>query len=271
MANDNSYEKAKNKIDERSDAVRIPDMVLIPAGPFKMGTSIEQIAIMVETENWAEEWQMHDLFQVEQPQHEVNLPSFEIGRNPITNIEYFSFIYNSGHRVPKNWTGFHYNEGEAFHPVTGVSKDDTLAYCKWISSALKTEYRLPSEAEWEKAARGTDGRIYPWGDAFDPWRCNTLESAKKSTTPCGTYSPSGDSPYGVMDMVGNVYEWTSSFLLPYPFKIEVSPEDNNRKCIVRGGAWYYTQKLARCSARESVLPDFVSTSLGFRLARSASD
>jgi formylglycine-generating enzyme required for sulfatase activity len=240
-------------------------MVLIPAGTFLMGTSDEQIALMVETEIWAEEWRFSDLFQAEQPQHKLNLPDFEIGLYTVSNIQYYSFIYNSGHRVPKSWLGFHYPDGEANFPVTGVSKSDTLEYCAWLSKSLNIEYRLPTEAEWEKAARGKDGRIYPWGDAFDPWRCNTLESAKHATTPNGSYSPSGDSVYGVADMAGNVWEWTSSFLAPYPYK---ESSDRENKCIVRGGAWYYSHKLARCAARETVLADYVSPSLGFRLARS---
>lgn len=259
-------EKSKNK-EEITETGKAPQMVLIPAGPFLMGTSDEQVAMMVENENWAEEWHTEDLFQIEQPQHKVTLPDFEIGLYPVSNLEYFSFIYNTGHRVPKNWTGFHYGEGEASHPVAGISKADALAYCKWLSASLKTEYRLPTEAEWEKAARGTEGRIYPWGDFFDPWRCNTLESAKRATTPNGSYSPSGDSVYGIADMAGNVWEWTSSFFSPYPFK-ENTDLDKTNKCIVRGGAWYYSHKLARCAARETVLPDYVSTSLGFRLVHS---
>lgn len=253
---------------ENPESTIQPVLVLIPSGQFLMGTSDEQIATLVETENWAEDWQMSDLFQVEQPQHKVSLPDFEIGQYPVSNFEYYSFVYNSGHRVPKNWIGFHYDIDEANCPVTGVSKSDALEYCKWLSKTLNLEYRLPSEAEWEKAARGKDGRIYPWGDVFDPWRCNTLESAKKATTPNGAYSPGGDSPYGVADMAGNVWEWTSSFLHPYPYNGTSEHDSKNNKCIVRGGAWYYSHKLARCAARENVLPDYVSPALGFRLARS---
>lgn len=264
MKNNQSEKKPQDEIKDKDlDIARAPLMVLIPEGPFLMGTSDEQIALLTETENWAEEWLDDGLFQVEQPQHKITLPSYEIGKLPVSNLEYFSFIYNTGHRVPKTWIGFHYEDGTANHPVSGVSKLDALAYCAWISDSLKTEYRLPTEAEWEKAARGTDGRIYPWGDNFDPWRCNTLESAKRNTTQSGEFSPSGDSVYGVADMSGNVWEWTSSFLAPYPF------EANNKdtKCVVRGGAWYYSHKLARCATREGVLADYVSPALGFRLAR----
>ena len=264
----------KNSKDEESkdreisvDSVKPPVMVLIPGGSFLMGTSDEQISLLIETEDWADEWLHEDLFQVEQPQHKVTLPDYEIGKYPVSNIEYFSFIYNTGHRVPKSWTGFHYNDGEANHPVSGVSKHDATAYCEWVSKSLKTVFRLPTEAEWEKASRGTDGRIYPWGENFDPWRCNTLESAKRGTTPNGSYSPSGDSIYGVADMVGNVWEWTDSFLTSYPYSEKPENKTSESKCIVRGGAWYYSHKLARCAARENVLADYVSPALGFRLAR----
>jgi toxoflavin biosynthesis protein ToxD len=260
--------KEKNNTTVPDEIIKPPQMVIIPAGPFLMGTSDEQIKVMTENEDWADEWRSEDLFHAEQPQHTVTLSAFEIGNYPVSNFEYYSFIYNSGYRVPKNWIGFHFNDGEAAHPVTGVSKTDALEYCKWLSKSVNFEYRLPTEAEWEKAARGIEGRIYPWGDNFDPWRCNTLESAKRNTTPCGSYSPGGDSPYSVADMSGNVWEWTSSFMQPYPYKENSDHEGSKNKCIVRGGAWYYSHKLARCAARESVLPDYISPSLGFRLAHS---
>ncbi|PKO00745.1 MAG: formylglycine-generating enzyme family protein [Chloroflexi bacterium HGW-Chloroflexi-4] len=268
MANEKDKKDDLHKRDQINESMKHPLMVEIPAGEFLMGTSDQQIAVLLETEKWAEEWVEEGMFQVEQPQHKVELQSFEIGLYPVSNIDYYSFIYNTGHRVPKNWIGYHYADGEANFPVAGISKKDALAYCEWISKNLKTIYRLPNEAEWEKAARGTDGRIYPWGDFFDPWRCNTLESAKRATTANGSYSPSGDSIYGIADMVGNVWEWTSSFLLPYPFKNISEKEANTNKCVVRGGAWYYSHKLARCAARETVLADYVSPALGFRLARS---
>ena len=269
MSNNNAFEEKSKKEEGFSGSVKPPQMVLIASGPFLMGTSDEQIAQLVETENWVEEWRMGDMFQVEQPQHTVDLPSFEIGQYPVSNNEYYAFIYNTGHRVPKHWIGFHYNIEETNCPVTGVSKSDAIAYCEWLSKLLKADYHLPNEAEWEKAARGNEGRIYPWGDFFDPWRCNTLESARKSTTPNGSYSPSGDSIYGVADMAGNVWEWTTSFLQPYPFKNSAERDTPKSKSIIRGGAWYYSHKFARCAARENVLPDYVSTSLGFRLAKSA--
>jgi formylglycine-generating enzyme required for sulfatase activity len=171
--------------------------------------------------------------------------------------------------VPRDWIGFRFPEGTENHPVTGVSRLDALAYCQWLSEKLATEYRLPSEAEWERAARGDDGRMYPWGDEFDPWRCNTVESGKRGTTAAGGYTPGGDSPWGANDMAGNVWEWTNSQLKPYPYMAGDGREEQipGAVYVIRGGSWYYSRKLARCACREGAISIFISPSLGFRLAR----
>jgi formylglycine-generating enzyme required for sulfatase activity len=109
-------------------------------------------------------------------------------------------------------------------------------------------FRLPTEFEWEKAARGVDGREWPWGNEFDETRCNTLESKKGGTSPVGSYSPQGDSPFGVADMAGNVLEWTQSLYLPYrilkPKKIQKS-----KTYVLRGGSYFQGSKSARCATR----------------------
>jgi len=265
-----SSTSANEQNDVKAVNVIPPEMVLIPAGDLIMGISDEQIQRLVDREEWAEEWYNRDLFLVEQPQHRLHLPAYEIARAPVTNIEYYQFVWETGHRVPRAWIGFAYLEGTEQHPVTGVSRLDALAYCKWLSDILGSEYRLPSEAEWERAARGDDARIYPWGNEFDPWRCNTAASGRRSTSRVGEYSPGGDSPWGVVDLSGNVWEWTSSLLKPYPYQPDDGREDpdGGGEYVIRGGAWYYSHKLARCSCRESARPDYVSPSLGFRLARS---
>lgn len=258
--------------------VRIPEMVSIPSGDFMMGTSYKQIEYMLEHEPWADEWHEKEMFHVEQPYHKVFVPAFEIARHPVTNFEYHLFIWESGYRAPKTWLGFHYTEEVAFHPVAGVSREDALAYCEWLQKALVKAtgedpenfiYRLPSEAEWERAARGDDDRIYPWGNDFDPWRCNTADSRLGGTSQVGCYSPSGDSPCEAADLAGNVWEMTGTVLRPYPYKPDDGREDPspNDICAIRGGAWYYSHKLARCTSREGVLRGFTSPALGFRLAR----
>lgn len=247
-----------------------PEMITIPEGDYLIGISDDQITHLLRTELWAEEWVEKDMFAIEQPQHIIHMPAFQIGRTPVTNGEYYLFIWTTGYKVPKEWSGFRFAEGTENHPVIGVSKIDVQAYCDWLNETLGADYRLPTEAEWESAARGGDERLYPWGEEFDPWRCNTLESGKRGTTPVGEYSPSGDSPFGVVDMAGNVWEWTSSVLKPYPYQATDGREngDLRSRFVIRGGSWYYSHKLARTTVREGVLSTFTSPALGFRLGRS---
>jgi toxoflavin biosynthesis protein ToxD len=248
-----------------------PVMIAIPAGKFLMGTSDDNIQqLQLKESDWAYEWSDNDLFAAEQPPHIVNLSAFEIAQYPVTNAEYYTFIWDSGHRIPRAWTGYTFPDGTENHPVVGVSKSDVESYIQWLNEKSKMNFRLPTEAEWERAARGDDGRVFPWGNTFDPWRCNTAESIKKGTTPVGIYSPSGDSVCGAADMVGNVWEWTQSLFMPYPYRPNTNREEikPNGRYVVRGGAWYYTRKFARCTVREGVLPDHLSPSIGFRLARS---
>lgn len=249
--------------------IKTPKMITIPEGVFFMGTSDEQIQFLLVREDWAREWYDDDLFQAEQPYHEVVLPAFEIAISPVTNYDYFQFIWSTGYRVPKGWIGFHYPEDTEQNPVTGISRLDANAYITWLNKTLQTTFRLPVEPEWERAARGDEGRIYPWGDDFDPWRCNTLESGKRATTPILSYSPGGDSIFGITDMAGNVWEWTDSILMPYPYDSEDGREEHRpaERYVVRGGSWYYSRKLARCACREGLLETYTSPALGFRLAR----
>lgn len=151
------------------------EMILIPAGEFLMGPN-------------------------KQP---VYLPAYYIDRTPVTNAEYKVFVDATGYSFPPHWRQGKPVPGTEDHPVVQVSWFDAAAYAQWAGK------RLPTAAEWEKAARGTDGRIYPWGDVFDPTRLNCGEGGPFKTTPVGQYSPQGDSPYGVVDMAGNVYEWTN--------------------------------------------------------------
>jgi len=214
---------ANPSADVESDEIQVrqPTMISVPAGSFLVGTSDADIThLQLHESDWAYEWTDNDLFEAQRPQHSVVLSAFEIGLTPVTNIEYHMFITATGYRLPRGWIGFYYPEGMENHPVVGVSKKDSEAYCAWLNLRIGSDYRLPTEVEWERAARGTDGRIYPWGNTFDPWRCNTSESARRGTTPVGFFSPSGDSYLGAADMVGNVWEWTSSILMPYPYDLQ---------------------------------------------------
>lgn len=258
------------QLDPTTSRIKLPVMITIHPCEFLMGTSDDDIMrLQLKERDWAYDWSDNDLFDTERPQHMVHLPAYEIAKNPVTNAEFHYFIWDTGYRLPKGWVGFSYPDETGPHPVTGINKIDAEAYIGWLNKRTGLVFRLPNEAEWEYAARTEDGRIYPWGNTFDPWRCNTQESHKKGTTPVGNYSPGGDSILGAVDMVGNVWEWTSSIMMPYPF----DPNDGRQeqrldaKYVIRGGAWYYSRKLARCAAREGMLPNHMSPSIGFRLAR----
>jgi formylglycine-generating enzyme required for sulfatase activity len=162
------------------------------------------------------------------------------------------------------------------HPVVLVRYEDAVAYCRWLSASLGRVFRLPTEAEWEKAARGgADGHHYPWGDDIDPSRCNFLidPSAKREggTCPTGTYSPNA---YGLYDVCGNVWEWVSDwYSAAYDSQTEshdpTGPASGAMR-IVRGGSWVnHDVSLLRCAHRHSVPPDTYAYSIGFRVACSA--
>jgi formylglycine-generating enzyme required for sulfatase activity len=172
------------------------------------------------------------------------LPEFWIGRTPVTNAEYAQFVIATGYEPPRHWEAGVPPDEIFNHPVTHVSWHDSMAYEEW---AYK---RLPAEEEWEKAARGLDGWAYPWGE-WEKGRCNTKESSIGTTTPVGIYSPEGDSPYGCMDMAGNVFEWTASI--------------NGKYRILRGGAYNHPRDLAHCAFRIRHKPSYRYRNIGFRV------
>ncbi|GEM_PF-588156 len=235
-----------------------PEMVRVPAGYFWMGSD--------EFDKQARDR--------EKPRHRLYLPEYWIGRYPVTNREYRLFLLaHPERRKPAGWEGLDFPAGKADHPVRDVTWHDALAYCRWLSGLTGRRYLLPSEAEWEKAARGTDGRIYPWGDRWDKNRCNTWEGGIKDTTPVGRYSLAGDSPYGCADMSGNVWEWTRSIYKKYPY----DPQDGRENLdapdsvlrVLRGGSWSGISRLARCAVRNWGLPDVLFFNvIGFRIVLS---
>ena len=246
-----------------------PQMVKIPPGKFLMGTTAEQAqAALKETKN-DKDWQK--LLEWEQPQHTVELSEYSIGKYPITNREYQEFIKDAKYQPPQGWDGDKFPDGKGGHPVVNVSWDDAIAYCKWLSEKTKKPYRLPTEAEWEKAARGEDGRVYPWGKEFDSKKANTNESGIVDTSEVGQFSPQGDSPFGCADMAGNVLEWCLDWFDGNEYrnrkqgvKDPKGPESGSSRGL-RGGSWAYDQYFARVSFRYLNRPSYPWSLYGFRV------
>jgi formylglycine-generating enzyme required for sulfatase activity len=211
------------------------------------------------------------------PQHEVYLEPFYIDRYPVTQAEYHRFVQVRAHPIPSyhvDWVNSdEYNWDEETrtppadkldHPVVLVTWRDACAYSAWARK------RLPTEAEWERAARGTDGRRWPWGDEFKPGYCNTYGLGVGRTTAVYRFTPHGDSPEGVGDLVGNVWEWTSSLYRPYPYDPHDGREDPDAPGfrVLRGGSWFNDASSAHGCARLD--GDFLFfTNVGFRCAVSA--
>ncbi|GAB4546603.1 MAG: hypothetical protein Fur002_21850 [Anaerolineales bacterium] len=213
----------------------------------------------------------------EQPQHTVELSEYFIGKYPVTNREYQAFVRDAKYKPPSGWEGDQFPAEKGGHPVVNVSWEDASAYCKWLSEKTKKNYRLPTEAEWEKAARGEDGRIYPWGNAFDPKKANTAETKIGDTTDVGKFSPQGDSPYGCADMAGNVWEWCNDWFNGNEYKggvdkVTKDPQgaQNGKSRVLRGGSWYSSDDYVRSANRGDYPPDVIYYSVGFRCARSLS-
>ena len=247
-----------------------PQLETVPDGPFLMGTTKEQARQLLE-EGFEEE-----LIRWEVPQHTVKLSAYQIGKYPVTNQEYQAFIQESDLRPPTNWDGDQYPEGKGDHPVVYVSWLDAQAYCRWLSKKTGKNYRLPTEAEWEKAARGEDGRVYPWGDEWSAKKCNCNENGIDDTTPVGQYSPQGDSTYGCADMAGNVWEWCADRFDEEEYqrrtKLEEAivdpqgPKEGDYR-VLRGGAFVATWSV-RCASRNWSSPFNWNCGLGFRVVAS---
>ena len=247
---------------------QLAEMVEIPAGEFLMGTDSERS-------------DKHN-----RPQHKVYLDKFYIDKYLVTNAEYARFVVATKHRAPLDWVDGTIPDEKYFHPVTMVTWYDAQDYCGWEGK------RLPTEAEWEKAARGMDGRRWPWGNSMDAGKLNTYYHVG-STTEVMTYK-NGISPYGVYDMAGNVSEWTGSDFAPYegsdapadvfqPKKVmATSGADEAMKVgdlvavegvfkVRRGGSWKSDPFSTSTYHRNFSMPYYASDFFGFRCATERSE
>jgi formylglycine-generating enzyme required for sulfatase activity len=227
-----------------------PEWIEVPAGEFWMGSGKG--------------------FDWERPPHRVYLKRFQIGRVPVTNAQYRFFVEATDHAPPSHWEDNRVERGLESHPVVNVSWDDAMAYSHWLSEVTGKLVTLPSEAQWEKAARGDrDRREYPWGDEWDVAHCNTAELGLGDTTPVGIF-PEGASLYGCLDMAGNVWEWTTSLSgFRYPYdpadgRESVEAGDGVRR-VVRGGSFRNSRLHVRGACRRSYSPDLDSSTTGFRV------
>lgn len=233
-----------------------PDMVKVTAGEFTMGST--------EVDKEARALQYGDRkpwYANERPERKLSLSEYYIDRHEVTNARYKEFVDATGHAPPPHWAGGSYPERLMDHPVVYVNWSEADAYCKWKGK------RLPTEAEWEKAARGTDGRRFPWGDEFDIKKVNTLGDYG-GTAPVGTFSD-GASPYGALDMAGNAQEWSADWYKQYPGNDFNDPEYGETFKTVRGGGWggmghYILQVYVRSAFRQVARPENRYDDVGFR-------
>jgi formylglycine-generating enzyme required for sulfatase activity len=231
-----------------------PEWVRIPAGKFWMGEHDET--------------------------HQVELPEFQIARVPITNAQYALFAQDAKYKAPDGWEDNRPPKGKESHPVVSVTWYDAIKYCEWLSEKTGKSITLPSEAEWEKSARSDDKREYPWGK-WESYRANTNELGVGDTTPVGIFLE-GASPYGVLDMSGNVWEWTRSVIrlrkeegsdvikeYNYPYDAKDGSEDmnanRNSSRTLRGGSFYDVSDNARCAFRFRFNPYGWDGDYGFRV------
>ena len=249
----------------------VPTMVEVSAGPFLMGSSTADPQAKGD----------------EQPQHSITLPTYWIGKTEVTNAQFRPFVGGDGYtnqtywdaagwqwrtenkvNQPTCWSDPQWNS--ANQPVVCVTWYEAMAYTRWVSAQIGQRFSLPTEAEWEKAARGTDRRIYPWGNTWDANRANSGEAGIGRTTPVGQY-PRGASPYGALDMAGNIWEWTRSIYTPYPYNPTDGREDEGNPAqkgfALRGGAWFNRPLYLRTAFRSYRSPDARNQLVGFRLVQ----
>ncbi len=260
-----------------------PDMVFIPAGSFWRGSGDREEEVSLTPIDTTQPEAFNKAFRsepvhvnrrreipyAEQPQREVFMSDYWIGKYPVTNAQYAVFIRAAGRKTPAHWSGGVPPIGLENHPVVNVTWWDAIAFCKWLSEIAGKTYRLPTEAQWEKAAHGADTRAYPWGSRFDRNKCNTLEGGLRSTTPIGLFSPDGDSPYSCCDMAGNVWEWTLDWFSKDYYALSAANENplgpaNGAVKVMRGGSFNTDAGQARTTNRSYANRNLDSPEIGFR-------
>ena len=232
------------------------NMVLVPAGEFIMGSDNEEVERVIKEYGHRGDFVGYD-FEGEKPRRKVSLKAFYIDKYEVTNAQYKKFLDATGYKTPHHWHHNTYPAEKGNYPVINISWFDAQAYASWAGK------RLPTEKEWEKAARGTDGRIYPWGSVFNPDKVGTAEGILRyPLTPMELIHHAaavdlfkGDkSPYGVYDMAGNVMEWTDSWY------------EMNKTKVIKGASWVHLRPRARSATRVGMKIDAISHLIGFRCA-----
>jgi formylglycine-generating enzyme required for sulfatase activity len=267
------------------------NLVTVPDGLAPIGLDPKVAERFINA--YGPEW--YQFFTRETPQHDVQIETFELSRYPVTNALYTEFMTDGGYTTPEYWTPegwawrVHTSRVQPLHwgstrfvgatrPVIGISWFEAMAFARWASIKTGRSIRLPSEAEWEWAARSTNTKsLYPWGGAWDPTRLNSgyhdaTFSAVGTTTPVGQYSPAGDGPFGHADMLGQVWEWTNSVFRPYPYIAADGREDRYTPDarIMRGGNWSDGKYTNRATTRYYYPPLYSEMTTGFRIAAGGS-
>lgn len=259
------------------------ELIWIPGATYTLGTPARDVRqVVLFARNWLKE-ATEEEFSNEVPQHSILLKGFWMYRHEVTNKQFAKFVEDTWYR-PECGDRWRYaaepadNSAQPDHPVVGITWHDAMAYAKWAGG------RLPTEAEWEAAARGSDARAFPWGNDWDPSRCNYAGKSTAfpwsekgtaaddrfiGTAPVGSF-PSGASPFGALDMSGNVAEWCSTVLRPYPYAPDAAREDTRpgQLRVVRGGSWRDSPALLRCAHRRAFAEDGARGSqayIGFRV------
>ena len=247
-----------NSSGARSNAPQDWDDVLIPPSAFIMGTDIEPFyGTILAQSSYAK--------PDEGPIHVRFLEPYRIARYPVTNAEYEDFVNATGYTPPPHWKGGEVSADQAPLPVVHISWHDANAYAQWAQG------RLPTEAEWEKAARGADGRIYPWGNEFEPSADQGADLLTDQLTAVGN-RPAAVSPYGVHEVAGNVWEWTANWYQPYEGNTHRDGDYGNKHKILRGGSWVEVRdetanRYFRCANRLHAPPNYTASNIGFRCVR----